>query len=85
VAGTADAGALALSFPFHMTERACDGTVKMNIQLPATPGVAKGTMEAVGCGREEDNKVTGTVELKPVPPKTPTGRGAGPDVRTQSR
>jgi hypothetical protein len=75
VAGTAKAGALALEFPFHMTDDNCDGTVKMNITLPATPGPAKGTMEAVGCGRDESNKVTGTVELKPVAMKTPAGQG----------
>jgi hypothetical protein len=41
----------------------------MNITLPQKPGLAAGTMEAVGCGREETNKLTGTVELKPVPVK----------------
>ena len=71
VAGTATADALALEFPFHMTEDNCDGKVKMNIKLPSTPGPATGTMEAVGCGREEANKVTGTVELKPAVAKVP--------------
>jgi hypothetical protein len=71
VKGTSKAGALALEFGFHMVEQNCDGTVKMNIQLPETPGIAKGTMEAVGCGRDEANKVIGTVELKPAEPKTP--------------
>src|SRR4026208_994141 len=31
VAGTSKAGELDLDFPFHMTENACDGTVKMTI------------------------------------------------------
>jgi len=74
VAGTAKDGALALEFPFHMVEQGCDGTVRMRLQLPATPGPVKGTMEAVGCGRDEANKVTGTVELKPVPPKSGAAR-----------
>lgn len=66
VAGTAKGGALALEFPYHMTENNCDGTVRMNIKLPAKLGPASGTLEAFGCGREESDKLTGTVELKPV-------------------
>jgi len=85
VAGTSKAGELDLDFPFHMTENACDGTVKMTIALPATPGPSKGTMEAVGCGRDESNKVTGTVELKPhegpAPAAKPAGRGGDMPVR----
>ena len=73
VAGTAKAGALVLEFPFHMTEDNCDGTVRMNITLPGKPGPASGTMEAVGCGRDETSKVTGTVDLKPVAAKAPSG------------
>jgi hypothetical protein len=65
VAGTSKAGVMTLEFPYHMTERNCDGTVKMTITLPETSGLAKGTMEAVGCGREPGDKLTGTVELKP--------------------
>ena len=85
IAGTSKAGELDLEFPFHMTENNCDGTVKMTIALPASPGPSKGTIEAVGCGRDESNKVTGTVELKPVPADAPAkagGRGgATPDAR----
>jgi hypothetical protein len=51
VAGTSKAGVMTLEFPYHMTER--------------NSGLAKGTMEAVGCGREPGDKLTGTVELKP--------------------
>lgn len=64
VAGTAKGGVLSLEFPYYMTERKCEGTVKMNITLPAKPGLATGTMEAEACG-EPGRKVTGTVELKP--------------------
>ena len=71
VQGTSKGGALVLEFQFHMAEQNCDGTVKMNIQLPESSGIAKGTMEAVGCGRDEANKVTGTVELKPAAEKSP--------------
>ena len=66
VAGTSKAGVLALEFPYQMTERKCEGTVKMNIALPPKPGPATGTMEAVGCGRDETRKLTGKVDLKPV-------------------
>lgn len=68
VAGTAKAGVLALEFPYQMTERKCEGTVKMNITLPPKPGPATGTMEAVGCGRDEPRKLTGKVDLKPILP-----------------
>jgi hypothetical protein len=77
IAGTAKAGALALQFPFHMTERNCDGAVKMNITLPEKPGPAKGTMEAGGCGDNASDKTTGTVELKPVAAAPPSGRRGG--------
>jgi hypothetical protein len=65
VAGVSKAGLLALDFPFTMTQRNCTGNVTMSITMPARPGPAKGTMEAVGCGREPGNKLAGTVELKP--------------------
>jgi hypothetical protein len=68
VAGTAKGGVLNLEFPYYMTERKCDGTVKMNITLPAKPGLATGTMEAEACG-DPTRKVAGTVELKPSDPK----------------
>jgi hypothetical protein len=64
VAGTAKGGVLNLEFPYYMTERQCDGMVKMNITMPAKPGLATGTMEAGACG-EPGRKVTGTVELRP--------------------
>jgi hypothetical protein len=65
VAGTSQAGALKLAFPYHMTERKCDGTVQMELKLPPQKGPAKGTMQVVGCGRDETRKLTGTVELIP--------------------
>jgi hypothetical protein len=63
VAGTSKAGVMNLEFPYHMTERNCDGTVKMTITLPEKLGPSKGTMETAGCG-DSGEKVTGTVELK---------------------
>jgi hypothetical protein len=65
VAGTAEAGVLTLEFPFLMVQENCEGTVKMNIKLTGKPGHGSGTMEAVGCGSDPNDKVTGTVELKP--------------------
>lgn len=62
VAGTAKGGVLNLEFSYYMTARQCDGIVKMNITLPAKPGLATGTMEASACG-EPGGTVTGTVEL----------------------
>lgn len=69
VEGTAKAGVLTLEFPFTMVEQSCEGTVTMNIKMGDKPGHGTGTMEAVGCGSEADNPVTGTVELKPAAPK----------------
>lgn len=69
LAGTAKGGVLTLDFPYHMTERNCEGNVKMSITMPPKAGPAKGTMEAEGCGRPADQKLTGTVELKPVAKK----------------
>lgn len=69
VAGTSKAGVLSLDFPYRMTQRNCDGTVKMTIALPPKPGLASGTMEAIGCGR--DTPLKGTVELIPAAPKKP--------------
>lgn len=69
VAGTSKAGVLTLEFPFLMVEQNCEGTVKMDIKMGEKPGVGSGTMEAVGCGSEADQPVTGTVELKPVAAK----------------
>ena len=69
VAGTSKAGELTLEFPYHMTDNNCDGTVKMAIKLPEKPGPSTGTMEAYGCGRDVTDKLTGTVELKPIAAK----------------
>ena len=71
-AGTAKAGQFALDFPYRMVQRACDGRIAMNFKLPpkigATP--ANGTVAITGCGRSDDNKLTGTIELKAqTPPK----------------
>jgi hypothetical protein len=49
----------------------------MKITLSSPPSSSKGTIEAEGCGREGPDKVTGTVELKPVAPKAPAGRAGG--------
>jgi hypothetical protein len=70
VSGTSNKGVMALDFPFFMTEQKCTGHVKMDITLPAKVGPATGTMEAIGCSGRPEDKVTGTVELKPVPPPT---------------
>ena len=70
VAGTAERGVLSLAFPYTMPQRNCGGTAKVNITLPPKPGPAKGTVEAVGCGRDATNKLTGTVEMTPRQPKT---------------
>lgn len=66
VAGTAKGGVLSLDFPYSMPQRGCDGAVKMTITLPPKPGPATGTLEAVGCGRDPSQPLTGTVELMPV-------------------
>jgi hypothetical protein len=66
VAGTAEKGVIKLSFPYTMTERKCQGTVSMDLKIPAKPGPVTGTMEADGCGRDATQKLTGTVELVPV-------------------
>lgn len=66
VAGTAEKGKMKLDFPYVMTERNCQGTVRMDLTVPAKPGPVTGTMEAVGCGRDETQKLTGTVEIVPV-------------------
>lgn len=68
VAGTAKGGVLSLDFPYHMTERKCEGNVTMTITLPPKPGPATGTMEAGQCGGDPGRKTPGTVELKPVMP-----------------
>ena len=68
VAGTSKAGVLTLEFPYLIVQENCEGTVKMNLKLEDKPGHATGTMEAVGCTGDQE-KVTGTVELKPSAPK----------------
>jgi hypothetical protein len=65
LAGTVKGDVVSLDFPYYMTERKCEGTVKMELTLQAKAGPATGTMEAVGCGRDETRKLLGTVELKP--------------------
>ena len=66
VAGTAEKGVMKLAFPYQMIERNCQGSVKMDLKVPAKPAPVTGTMEAVGCGRDQTQKLTGTVELVPV-------------------
>lgn len=65
VAGTAEKGLMKLEFPYLMAERNCEGSVKIDLTVPAKPGPSKGTMEAVGCGRDASQKLTGSVELVP--------------------
>lgn len=65
-AGVLKGTAMNLDFPYRMVQRACDGNIKMNIKMPAkTAAPASGTVEIIGCGRTDANKLTGTVELKP--------------------
>ncbi len=42
----------------------------MDIKLPAKPAAApaSGTVSITGCGRSEENKLAGTIELKPRKP-----------------
>lgn len=68
VAGTAKGSVLSLDFPYHMTERKCEGNVTMTITLSAKSGPATGTMEAGECGGDPNKKLPGTVELNPVMP-----------------
>lgn len=68
IAGAAKEGALDLDFPYLIVEQQCTGNVKMNIKLPARPGPARGTMVAVGCGRDPAAPLNGTVELVPADP-----------------
>ena len=66
-AGTTKAGLMKLDFPYRMVQRACDGQIAMDIKLPAKAGAgpATGTVSIVGCGRTAENKLPGTIELKP--------------------
>lgn len=66
LAGTSEKGRVKLAFPYTMIERKCDGTAKMDLTIPSKAAPVTGTMEAVGCGRDETRKLTGTVELVPV-------------------
>jgi hypothetical protein len=75
VAGTAKDGILNLDFPYQMPQQNCTGNVKMTITMPAKPGLAKGTMEATSCGRDDGTRVTGTVEMTPASLKKPVGKG----------
>ena len=64
-AGVLKGTAMNLDFPYRMVQRGCDGNIKMNIKMSAkATAPANGTVEIVGCGRTEANKLTGTVELK---------------------
>src|SRR5690349_12667541 len=65
LAGTSEKGRVKLAFPYTMIERKCDGTAKMDLTIPPKAAPVTGTMEAVGCGRDETRKLTGTVELVP--------------------
>jgi hypothetical protein len=65
VEGTSEKGEIKLEFPYHMVQQKCDGTVRMDLKVPEKPGPITGTMEAVGCGRDPSQKLTGSVELAP--------------------
>lgn len=65
IAGAAKEGTLALDFPYLIVEQQCTGNVKMDLKMPARPGPATGTMVAVGCGRDPDTPLKGTVEFVP--------------------
>jgi hypothetical protein len=66
-AGTTKAGQMKLDFPYRMVQRGCDGQIAMDIKLPAKAGTgpATGTVSIVGCGRTAEDKLPGTIELKP--------------------
>ena len=65
-AGTVNAGAMKLDFPYRMVERACDGQIVMDIKMPAKAGAAgTGTVSITGCGRTAANALPGTIEIKP--------------------
>jgi len=69
-AGVSKSGQMLLDFPYRMVQRACDGRIVMDIKLPAKPAAApaSGTVSITGCGRSEENKLAGTIELKPRKP-----------------
>jgi hypothetical protein len=50
-----------------MVQRACDGRIVMDIRMPAKPAAApaSGTVSITGCGRTDENKLSGTIEMKP--------------------
>ena len=66
-AGTVKAGAMKLSFPYRMVQRECDGQIEMDIKMPPKAGSAPatGTVSIAGCGRPDNSKLPGTIELKP--------------------
>lgn len=66
-AGTVKAGEMLLDFPYHMVERKCDGNIRMNVRMPEKRGPAKmsGTVSIRPCGRTDDNRLAGTIELAP--------------------
>jgi len=66
VAGTSKAGEMVLDFPYHMVQRNCDGQIAMTFKAPSKTAGSKGTVSIAGCGRDAANKLTGTMELKPV-------------------
>ena len=70
LAGTASAGAIKLDFPFYVIAEKCSGSVKMDIKPADQSGAAKGTVVALGCEGEAD-KMSGTVEITPIPQKSP--------------
>jgi hypothetical protein len=69
VAGTSKAGVMALEFPYQMVQRNCTGQIAIAIKAPPKTASTTGTVSIVGCGRGPENKLAGTIDLKPVPKK----------------
>ena len=65
VAGTIKGREMRLDFPFRIVERKCDGRIAVKITMPAKPAEAKGTVSIVGCGRDETNRLQGTIAMTP--------------------
>jgi hypothetical protein len=74
-AGVSKGGQMHLDFPYRMVEPACDGRIVMDIKMPAKPAAAAatGTVSITGCGRSDENKLSGTIELKPRKSSTQPG------------
>ena len=85
IAGTSKAGELDLEFPFHMTGEQLRRHGQDDHRVARLAGAVEGDDGGGGLRPRRSNKVTGTVELKPVPAAAPAkagGRGGRtPDAR----